>query len=454
MTGSHVARKRNIQGRTKVKTGCATCRSVSNPITGLRPKTENLDPRSALQWLCSLFNRARKVKCDENKPFCQKCVGTGRTCDGYESPFRFFTGQSINDPHAGGIKSSTSLQPIRSTLTEIAPEDIDLLSRSFSTKTIFDVELGFDEEARQVLQASLTHLPIRHAISSLRSLREDFETSGHASASVVQQTPSYDYGLQQYCMALRGLASNLSSLGSHGLKSALLCCQIFISIEQVRGNYAAMAQHIIQGLHIMHEYRARPNFIAPNKLVPANHAQLPFLDVFIVKMFAAPCKFADPPPTPDISGTPVPVCLIGPHQQPVESRPLRTIVPDMRTVLTRIAASTLEFLAKVSHVESAGDALRLLSEKASLLDSLESWLVDLELVQTDSRTPSPELISVSFMRLFHQILKVVLLGALDCSPDLYAELRSENERVRAVASNVGERVKTYRMFGGTRCGRG
>lgn len=440
---SLVARKRNVQGRTKVKTGCATCRSASDPITGLPSKSKNLDGRSAPQRLYSFSNRIRKVKCDENKPFCQKCVDTGRTCDGYESPFRFFASQPVNSAHAGGITPGPGLQSIRPTLTEITPQDIDLLNRYFSTKTMLDVKLGCDEEARQVLQASLTDPSIRYAVSSLRALREDLETSGEIPVSVAQQTPSYDYGLQQYCMALSGLASNLSSPNSSGLKSALLCCQIFISIEQVQGNYAAMAQHIIQGLRIMHEYRARPNFVAANKVVPAHHDQLPLLDVFIIKLFAAPCKFADPPATADISGTTVAACLTSPYQQPVESRNLRTIAPDMRAELTRIAASTLELLGKVTHVESAGNALRLLSEKASLLDSLESWLIDLELVHTETRHPAPELISVSFMRLFHQILRIILLGVLDSSPDLYAKLQTEYDQLQSIASNVGERVKAY-----------
>ena len=244
-------------------------------------------------------------------------------------------------------------------------------------------------------------------------------------------------------MALTGLASNLSSPGSKALKSALLCCQIFISIEQVRGNYAAMAQHIIQGLMILHEYRARPTFVAANKFVLAHHDQLPFLDVFIIKLFAAPCKFVDRPATTSMSGGTLSVCLTSPHQQPAESRQLRTIAPDMRTELTRIATSTLEFLDQVSHVESAGKALRLLSDKESLLDSLESWLIDLETAHAEVRSPRPELLSVSFMRLFHQILKIVLLGALDSSPDLNARLRTENDQLRGVASNVGEGVMAY-----------
>ncbi|RSL93548.1 hypothetical protein CEP52_013182 [Fusarium oligoseptatum] len=113
-----LTRKRNIQGRTKVKTGCATC-------------------------------RIRKIKCDEGKPFCLKCVKTGRTCDGYESPFRLVTSQSIHKSYADGLKSGAGLNVIRPTVIEISPKDINLLSRYFSTKTMFDVKLGCDEEARQ-----------------------------------------------------------------------------------------------------------------------------------------------------------------------------------------------------------------------------------------------------------------------------------------------------------------
>ncbi|OHX00146.1 hypothetical protein CSPAE12_01133 [Colletotrichum incanum] len=199
----------------------------------------------------------------------------------------------------------------------------------------------------------------------------------------------------------------------------------------------------------MHEYQARPTFVAANELVPAYHDQLPFLDVFIIKLFAAPCKFADPPATADTSGTMVSVCPIAPPQQPVESRDFRAIAPDLRKELTRIATSTLEFLGKVSHVDSAENALRLLSNRASLLDSLESWIVDLELVHTEIRPPGPELISVSFMRFFHQILKVILLGTLDSSPDLYDNLRTENDRLQGIASHIGERVKAYGTRSGT-----
>ncbi|KAG4432973.1 hypothetical protein IFR05_011541 [Cadophora sp. M221] len=406
--------KRKTEGGTKVKTGCKTC-------------------------------RIRKVKCDEDKPFCKKCVNTGRSCDGYQSPFKVFTSQSTKGTHTHMINSvvpSNSTQPtaIKTGHIDI---NIDLLNRYFSTKTMFNIKLGCTEEARQVLQASLTDPTIRHAISSLKALRENLETAGDGPSSLAQPTSNFQYGLQQYSIALRDLASNLSSPGSNGLKSALLCCQIFISIEQVQKNYAAMAQHIIRGLRIMHEYRARPSIAATNKLVPAYQDKLPLLDVFIIKLFLAPCKFADRPATTSISETTSSACPISSHLQPTGSHDLCALAPDMRPQLTRIAGSILVFLDKVSRVESVEAAHQLLSEKVALLDSLESWLSDFENIQSESGSPHPELISLSFLRLFHLILKIVLLGALDSSPGIDAALRTENDRLNNMASNLGERVRTY-----------
>ena len=337
---------------------------------------------------------------------------------------------------------------MRPTLTKIASQDIELLNRYFSTKSLFEVKLNCDEEARQVLQASLTNPSIRYAVSSLKALREDLEMSGDVPASVVQQTPSYNYGLQQYCMALRVVASDLASPGSDGLRSTLLCCQIFVSIEQLRGNYGTMAQHITQGLRIMHDYKARPTLVTAHKLLPAYHDQLPLLDVFIIKLFAAPCKFSDPPAKATTSGTTASVCLASTYQQPVRPSNLRTIAPDMRTKLTRIATSTLDFLSKVSCVKSAANASQLLSEKTILLDVLGSWLLELETVLSESGPSVPELLSVSFMRLFHQILRIVLLGVLDTSPDFDAELRIENERLQVISRTVGEGLRAYQSHYG------
>ncbi|KAH0432942.1 hypothetical protein CcaCcLH18_06057 [Colletotrichum camelliae] len=331
---------------------------------------------------------------------------------------------------------------------EITPEDVNLLGRYFSTKTIFDVDLACDKEARQILQASLTDPSVRLAVSSLKALRQHLETCGDFAFSSLGQKSGrdYDYGVQQYCLALEGLASKLSSPGSEEIRSAMLCCQIFLSIEQVRGNYSAVAQHLVQGLSIMHEYRARPSLIEPDKLIPASHSNIPLLDVFVIKLFIAPCKFADSPASTNITETAADVCPISPDQQPAEFVTLRPIAPDMRTLLTKIASSTLEFLDKVSDVESAPKAFLLVSEKAFLLDSLDLWYSNFERVLTQTKAQQREPLSLSFLRLFHRTLKIVLLGALYCPSEHEGKRRAEIEKMRHVADDVEEGLKVYRGY--------
>ncbi|KAF5650200.1 transcriptional regulatory moc3 [Fusarium tjaetaba] len=390
-----LAPKPASRGRTKVKTGCATC-------------------------------RIRKIKCDEAKPFCEKCVKTGRKCDGYESVFRPFpsTPQPIVKPDPGHDYAKDE-----------PPLSTGDLNRYFSTKTIFDVELSCNEEAEQVLQASMTNDSIRHALLSLRALRGNLEAKneGDTSETDAQQRLSYNFGLQQYSKALTSLASNLAYPSPESLKSALLCCQVLISVEQVRGNFSAMGLHIIRGLDILREYRARP-YMTTDGLMPARHTGLPALDVFIIKLFAAPCKFTEQQP-PESSNIAMP---------PVETKD-RKLAPNMRAELTKFATSTIALLEKTAKIQLEEQAHVLLSERRGLLDGLDSWLAALESLQNETQPGKPESISDDFLRILYLILKIILLGTLETSPDLDAKLKEENKQLQGLANLVNERLKDYDM---------
>ncbi|KAF5627425.1 transcriptional regulatory moc3 [Fusarium sp. NRRL 52700] len=372
------------RSRTKVKTGCATC-------------------------------RIRKIKCDEAKPFCEKCVKTGRKCDGYESVFRAFssTSQPIAKPYATALGHDRVKAE-----TLLSSGD---LNRYFSTKTIFDVELSCNEEAEQVLQAALTNDSIRHALLSLRALRENFEPKkeGHASGVGEQQRLSYNFGLQQYSKALTCLASNLACPSPDSLKSTLLCCQVLISVEQVRGNFAAMGLHVIRGLNILREYRARP-YLTANGLKTARHSGLPSLDVFIIKLFAAPCKFTERQ-TLEASSI---------LTAPVETND-RKLAPNMRAQLTKVGTSTIALLEKTKDIQSEEQAQSLLLERKGLLDGLDSWLGALESLQSKS-------MSDNFLRIFYLILKIILLGTLETSPNLDAKLKEESKQLQGLANLVNQ----------------
>lgn len=60
--------------------------------------------------------RRRRVKCDETRPFCMKCVGTGRTCHGYHPPKPWIFDPSIKtkverSPSPGSVRTEESQSP-------------------------------------------------------------------------------------------------------------------------------------------------------------------------------------------------------------------------------------------------------------------------------------------------------------------------------------------------------
>jgi hypothetical protein len=328
-------------------------------------------------------------------------------------------------------------------------QDVALLNRYFSCKTLFDVSLDCDEEARHILEASVADPAVKHAINSLLALRAEIETTVGPAPTIARQyaKPDHTVGVRDYCAALKGIASNLSSSGPHAIKSALLCCQIFISIEEARRNFAVMAQHMAQGLSILREYRVRPSLDATDTglLLPYSD-HLPLLDVFIIKLFSAPCKFSEPPRSNTAtdngaSDYPTPP-LVADGDLPTQ---LRVLAPDPRTNLNKIAASLLSFLSKASLMQSAEEAQQLLPERTLLLSALQSWLTELGSCGTNTKPADPEPLSWTILRLFHRIMKIVLLGVVSHSPSLAAELHSENSCLTEIAIDVDDRLKAYKQ---------
>lgn len=183
---------------------------------------------------------------------------------------------------------------------------------------------------------------------------------------------------------------------------------------------------------IMHESRARPALDDRKELIPACRDQLPLLDVFIVKLIAAPCNFADAPKT-------------GAPATTVEPSSHRTIAPDTRRDLTRISESLIKFLDEASQVQTTECALQLEPKRSALLHSLEAWRTNLETSQPEMGVSELEPISASFQRLLYHIMQIVLLGTLDSSPESRLQLLTENDKMQSLANVVGQRVRDYRM---------
>jgi hypothetical protein len=78
-TKSDDAARRVKKWAPKVRTGCTTCRSVPCPISFI---VQSPDPLPRYRWLTLKLISTRRIKCDETKPVCKKCLTYGRTGGG------------------------------------------------------------------------------------------------------------------------------------------------------------------------------------------------------------------------------------------------------------------------------------------------------------------------------------------------------------------------------------
>lgn len=388
------------------------------------------------------------MKCDEAKPACKRCTSTGRHCDGYESPFRttVFAGRAVSKPTP--------------TLTTTEVDDVAELSRCFSTKTIHDgVDLhNCNAEASQILAASRHDATLQHAILSLRALRGQYER-GFRLGMAVQDYQDDELGIVQYNKALRGVASRLSSgsLETETAASAVRCCLLFVSIEQARQDYRAMATHMLRGLAIMSEHRARPTIIerdGEKVLRPAaTGPEVPKLDLFLIKLFSAHCKFAE-------ASSKTTAALCSPASSGDDNRDgdgngdgagavvarvaPRQIVPDTRAELIRLAERIAQFLGQVSHVTYIQAARRLLEIKETLLDDLHKWASQPGTRSGTSATSSHEPLTPMFSDLFRLLLEIVVLPVLDLRPADRLRLTAARVEFGDLAGRIMEKVQDYR----------
>ncbi|KAI0893801.1 hypothetical protein F4806DRAFT_474461, partial [Annulohypoxylon nitens] len=186
------------KGSRKVRTGCLTC-------------------------------KARKVKCDEAKPHCNRCINTGRACDGYVSkptpgllfhrPRQLF--QSIDSASEGRA------------LQFFCEKTAQFLSGA--TDPYFWTHL--------VMQFSNFEPAVRHSVVAISSLYEQFQDE-FASPSDVQLRDN-SLALQHYNAAIRELKT------TDNQPLVLLVCILFICIEFLQSNKEAAIQHCKHGIALL-----------------------------------------------------------------------------------------------------------------------------------------------------------------------------------------------------------
>ena len=167
----------------------------------------------------------RRVKCDEQRPFCLKCTSTGRVCDGYDLEY---SDRSLSPASFMGDRTRTiSLSRSPSVEVQGCPRERRAL-QFFRERTVrqlnpFDADDFWDV---YILRATQHEAAIRHAIVALGSLHEKFEENG---GLVLPE--SDDFSLQQYNLAISSLLQPFSRGGQQNMDVCLTTSILFACFE-------------------------------------------------------------------------------------------------------------------------------------------------------------------------------------------------------------------------------
>lgn len=199
--------KRTRIGGPKVKTGCITC-------------------------------KIRRVKCDEGKPACNRCINTGRNCDGYAS-------QPRKQEKASPIHPDRQLAILPGSAKE--RHSIDF----FFHHTAKNISGYFDPSFwdHHIMRLGHSEPAIRHAVVAISTIHE--RAAGKCQATVTDMNDCF--AIQSYNKAITCLTSQRSVESS--LHIPLTACVLFVCLEFFRGDVFAALRHIQGGLSILNSYQ-------------------------------------------------------------------------------------------------------------------------------------------------------------------------------------------------------
>ncbi|KIN03138.1 hypothetical protein OIDMADRAFT_97438, partial [Oidiodendron maius Zn] len=145
--------------------------------------------------------RVRRIKCDESRPSCQRCLMTGRKCDGYSSDITI-SSQTPNN-------STDLIQRISVHTPGNAEEKrgFDFYLRNTAAELSGYYDSLFWEKL--ILAASAQKPSLRHAVIALGALHEDFSRKRLVSSTLSAEEQESQFALNQYAKAMGALRRSL-----------------------------------------------------------------------------------------------------------------------------------------------------------------------------------------------------------------------------------------------------
>lgn len=180
--------------------------------------------------------RARRVKCDEGKPACKRCIMGDRKCV-YGSLLPIAKARNVITVYLPPVQN----QPV----FFINTDGQDFFHRNLASR----LDGQFDSEfwSKLVLQLSHSEPAVRHAISAVSVLHRDVETSMTEQQGYITANPAV---ARELGAAIQSLSRRMADNPNSNLVP-LVCCLIFTCVEFLRGNVDSAVVHVRSGFKLL-----------------------------------------------------------------------------------------------------------------------------------------------------------------------------------------------------------
>ncbi|KAN0089556.1 hypothetical protein V8E51_019816 [Hyaloscypha variabilis] len=183
--------------------------------------------------------KIRKVKCDEARPICQRCIKFGLGCDGYDDesraiqPSKFSHGQVFPNPQKGAVVPRIQPPPAilcRSPQRSLFSNQQEArYFQAFTTHTASQLTGLFASNLwnRLVLQACESNVSLRHAVIAIGAL--DPKT-WRGPAESDEETSRRPFAYHEYSIAIRDMRT-AAMQESLDFRTRPMACLLFICFE-------------------------------------------------------------------------------------------------------------------------------------------------------------------------------------------------------------------------------
>ena len=224
--------------------------------------------------------RSRKVKCDEAKPACHRCVSTGRKCDGYG----IWGGGHRPQGKGSHFASSYTLQHA-SLRVQIPTQCYTADERTYISwlqlKTIPKIPGTYANGFWLTLlqQASVAEPAVFHAMLTLSSAHKVDTCNGDLSTKWMIPNGQKKFMLHNYSKAISYLQPHFNTKTTASTRVVLIVCIVFTCLEFLRGNFRTAQTHLHNGLLVLQE---NSNEMCDSTLSPHSADST---DCWIIEMF-------------------------------------------------------------------------------------------------------------------------------------------------------------------------